>query len=108
MDTPGLRELQLWDAGEGISQTFSDIESLAARCKFENCLHEGEPGCAVQAALDAGSLEAERLENWRKLQREQAFLQRKIDVGARQSEKRRIKQIMKRVRRMHRDRNANY
>jgi ribosome biogenesis GTPase / thiamine phosphate phosphatase len=104
IDTPGLRELQLWDADEGTSQTFSDMASLAARCRFGNCRHEGEPGCAVQAAIEAGELNFGRLENWKKLQREQEFLRRKIDPEARQNEKRRVKQLMRGVRRLYRDR----
>lgn len=104
MDTPGLRELQLWDADEGISQTFADIESLAGHCRFGNCRHGGEPGCAVQAAIDAGELDRSRFENWRKLQRELEFLRRKIDPDARQNEKQRIKQLMRGVNKMYRDR----
>jgi ribosome biogenesis GTPase len=102
MDTPGLRELQLWDADDGISQTFADIESLAAQCRFGNCHHAGEPGCAVQSAIDAGVLDVARLENWRKLQRELAFLKRKADPEASHNEKQRIKQIMRGVRQMYR------
>ena len=83
MDTPGLRELQLWDAEQGVEKTFADIDLLAARCRFGDCHHEGEPGCAVQAALDAGAFDAARLENWRKLLREQEFLRRKVDPEAR-------------------------
>lgn|SRR5690348_1240399 len=104
MDTPGLRELQVWDADEGMSQTFSDIESLAARCRFGNCRHDGEPGCAVQAAIDAGELDFLRLENWRKLLREAEFLRRKIDPEARHDQKQRIKQSMRDMRQMYRDR----
>jgi len=104
MDTPGLRELQLWDADQGISQTFADIESLSGRCRFGNCRHKGEPGCAVQAAIDAGLLDLARLENWRKLQRERAFLKRKADPEASHNEKHRIKQLMRGVRKMYRDR----
>jgi ribosome biogenesis GTPase len=104
MDTPGLRELQLWDADEGISQTFADIESLAERCRFGNCRHHGEPGCAVQAAIEAGALDTARLENWRKLQRELEFLHRKIDPDAAQTEKQRIKQLMRGVNKMYRGR----
>lgn len=104
MDTPGLRELQLWDADEGISQTFSDIETLAERCRFGNCRHRAEPGCAVQAAIESGALDTARLENWRKLQRELEFLRRKIDVDARHNEKQRIKQLMRTVNKMYRDR----
>jgi len=104
MDTPGLRELQLWDAEEGLAQTFSDIESLAAQCRFSDCNHTTEPGCAVQAAIKAGALEDWRLANWRKLQREQEFLRRKIDPEARHDERQRVKVLMRGVRQMYRDR----
>jgi len=73
MDTPGLREMQLWDADHGVAQAFADIDSLAARCRFGDCRHEAEPGCAVLAALSAGTLDAARVENRRKLLREQEF-----------------------------------
>lgn len=104
MDTPGLRELQLWDVDEGISHTFADIESLAACCGFGNCRHDGEPGCAVQSAIDAGELALARLENWRKLQREAEFLRRKIDPEARRDQKQWIKESMRGMRQMYRDR----
>jgi ribosome biogenesis GTPase / thiamine phosphate phosphatase len=104
MDTPGLRELQLWDADEGISQAFSDIESLAAQCRFTDCTHAAEPGCAVQAAIKQHALNRSRLENWRKLRREQEFLRRKVDPQARQDEKERVKVLMRGVRQMYRDR----
>jgi ribosome biogenesis GTPase / thiamine phosphate phosphatase len=87
MDTPGLREMQLWDAEQGVAQTFADIDALAAQCRFVDCRHEGEPGCAVLAAVGAGELDGARLENRRKLLREQEFLQRKIDPEARQEHK---------------------
>src|SRR5215472_88108 len=104
MDTPGLRELQLWDAQEGILHAFADIDALAAQCRFTNCNHKAEPGCAVQAAIVAGSLDLERLDNWRKLRREMEFLQRKTDPAARQEEKQRIKQVMRGMRKMYRER----
>ena len=104
MDTPGLRELQLWDVDEGISHTFADIRSLAACCRFGNCRHDGEPGCAAQAAIDAGVLDVARLENWRKLQRELEFLRRKIDPEAKHDQKHRIKQTMRGMRQMYHDR----
>lgn len=91
MDTPGLRELQLWDAAEGIAQTFGDIDLLAAQCRFSDCRHEAEPGCAVQAALQNGTLDPGRVENRRKLLREQEFVRRKMDPEARQQEKERVK-----------------
>ena len=104
IDTPGLRELQLWDADKGISQTFTDIQSLAAACQFGNCRHQGEPGCAVQQALEDGTLEPARLENWRKVLREQAFLLRKTDAGVQKQAKQRIKTISRAVRRLYQDR----
>ena len=104
MDTPGLRELQLWDADEGISQAFADIDALAAQCRFTDCNHAAEPGCAVQAAIQAGALDVERLDNRRKLQREQEFLRRKIDPEARHNEKQRVKLLMRGVRQMYQDR----
>ena len=93
MDTPGLREMQLWNAEKGVAQTFADIDSLAAQCRFGDCRHEGEPGCAVQAALDAGTFDWRRVENRRKLLREQEFLRRKVDPEARQEQKEQWKQI---------------
>ncbi len=72
LDTPGMRELQLTDAAEGIAGVFADIVDLAATCRFANCRHESEPGCAVLAAVEVGDLEAERLARFRKLQREDA------------------------------------
>jgi ribosome biogenesis GTPase len=87
MDTPGLREMQLWDAQEGVAQTFADIDLLAERCQFSDCRHEGEPECAVLAAVSSGALDAARLENRRKLLREQEFLRRKIDPEVRQEHK---------------------
>ena len=93
IDTPGLRELQLWGVTEGVEQAFSDIEELAAQCKYGNCGHTTEPGCAVQAAIAEGRLDESRLENQRKLEREQEFLRRKIDPEAQKQEKDRVKVI---------------
>jgi len=101
IDTPGLRELQLWGAIEGVEHTFSDIEELAAQCKYGDCGHTSEPGCAVQAAIAEGRLDADRLESQRKLQREQEFLLRKVDVEARQNEKDRVKLVHRGVRKMY-------
>jgi ribosome biogenesis GTPase / thiamine phosphate phosphatase len=98
IDTPGLRELQLWNAEEGLAQAFADINLLAARCRFSNCRHEMEPGCAVQAAVQAGTLDSARLENRRKLLRERGFLRRKMEPEARSEEKLRIKRLTRQVR----------
>jgi ribosome biogenesis GTPase len=98
IDTPGLRELQLWNAAEGLSETFGDVDELASQCRFTDCQHRNEPGCAVQSALTSGSLDADRLENWRKLQREQEFLLRKMDPEIGATQKKRIKILMRQVR----------
>lgn len=73
LDTPGMRELQLADAASGIGEVFEDIETLAARCRFSDCQHDTEPGCAVRAASDDGTLDPARLARWRKLKAEDAF-----------------------------------
>jgi ribosome biogenesis GTPase len=71
IDSPGIRELQLWDVGDdALGATFSDVEELAAECRFGDCTHEQEPGCAVLAAVESGALPADRFASWRKLQRE--------------------------------------
>ena len=79
LDTPGIRELQLWDVNEGFGTTFDDVESLAAECHFNDCSHDGEPGCAIQSALVDGSLERERYASYTKLQRELRALAIKQD-----------------------------
>ncbi len=104
VDTPGLREMQLWDAEQGVAQTFADIDSLAAQCRFGDCRHEGEPGCAVLAALTAGTLDHARIENRRKLLREQEFLRRKMDPEARQEQKEQWKQIHRAARQKYQQR----
>jgi ribosome biogenesis GTPase len=88
LDTPGMRELQLWDAASGIDAAFEDVEELALTCRFADCAHETEPGCAVLAAVDDGRLELDRLRNWRKLQRELRSLALRQDQRARSEERR--------------------
>jgi ribosome biogenesis GTPase len=82
LDTPGMRELQLWSADEGIGASFGDVEELAAQCRFHDCAHDSEPGCAVRAAIADGTLPAERFESYEKLQRELAMLARRQDKRA--------------------------
>jgi len=82
MDTPGMRELQLWSSGEGLGDTFEDILALAGQCRFRDCHHQAEPGCAVQAALEDGTLETRRYESYLKLQKEIAYQNRKGDLMA--------------------------
>jgi ribosome biogenesis GTPase / thiamine phosphate phosphatase len=106
IDTPGMRELQLWESGDGVSRAFEEIDVLAEQCRFRDCRHRGEPGCAVERAIVAGSLTRERLENRSKLEGELRFLERKGSVEARQAEKRRVKRLQKRVREMYRSRKS--
>lgn len=73
LDTPGMRELQLVDTEAGVAATFADIEELSTQCRFNDCQHQSEPGCAVQSAITAGELEERRLQNYEKLMREQAM-----------------------------------
>ncbi|CAM5533743.1 Small ribosomal subunit biogenesis GTPase RsgA [Mycolicibacterium aubagnense] len=88
LDTPGMRELGLWDTGAGLSATFADIEELASRCRFRDCSHGGEPGCAIEAALQDGSLAEDRWLGYGKLQRELAYLDRRDDPVAQGEERR--------------------
>ena len=94
IDTPGLREIQLWDAGaEALDATFADVEELAADCRFRDCAHAREPGCAVLAAVDDGTLALDRLRSWRKLQRELEAIAARTDHRLRVARKKRWKQI---------------
>ena len=92
LDTPGMRELSLWDAA-GVDQSFTDLEAIVAACRFGNCSHNGEPGCAVAAALADGTLDGGRLESWQKLVRESAHHARRVDALARAEERRKWKAI---------------
>ncbi len=83
IDTPGLRGVGLWDAEVGVGQVFSEIEERSARCRFHDCAHESEPGCAVRAAVDAGELPVRRLESYRKLMRENQWIVAKTDARLR-------------------------
>lgn len=79
IDTPGMRLLGMWSDDSGLSHTFDDVESLVTSCRFADCTHSDEPGCAVLAAIDAGSLDEKRLANYKRLQREIAFQDRRKD-----------------------------
>ena len=89
IDTPGMRELQLWDVGNAVRDTFDDIAALAASCRFTDCAHRDEPRCAVKAAVEDGSLAADRLDSYLRLQAELAHLERQQDERALNEEKRR-------------------
>lgn len=88
VDTPGLRELGLWADDDGLDRTFDEIERLAARCRFPDCGHEGEPGCAVRAAVENGALDPARLESYLKLRRELRFIELKKDEKTRRQRER--------------------
>jgi ribosome biogenesis GTPase / thiamine phosphate phosphatase len=97
VDTPGIRALEVLGAERGVDETFDDVIDLAATCRFSDCRHEGEPGCAVQAALADGRLTAARLASHRKLERESARLAREGDPRARAEHRRTWKIIHKSV-----------
>jgi len=97
VDTPGLREVQLWSADDGIQEAFSDVDELAADCRFNDCAHMREPGCAVQEAIDEGRLPRERLQSYRALQRELRRLALKQDARLRSEERKKwVKQVRSR------------
>jgi ribosome biogenesis GTPase len=98
IDTPGLRGVGLTDAGEGLDLVFSDIEVLAGSCRFSDCAHRSEPGCAVRVALDSGELPERRWESYLKLQREARWMAMRHDARLRAEERDRWKRIHKEVR----------
>lgn len=95
IDTPGMRELQLWNGDDGISNSFSDIEEFAGHCKFRDCQHEKESGCAIKLAIANGEMEEDRLRSYKKLLRELAFLERRQDKKAQSDEKKKWKSMTK-------------
>jgi ribosome biogenesis GTPase len=104
IDTPGMRELQLWDVTEGAKDTFEDIDELAASCHFTNCRHKDEPRCAVKAAVEAATLPADRLASYLKLQDELRELDAKRDARALIEEKRRGKTMGKSMKQFYKQR----
>ena len=98
IDTPGMRELQLWSADDGLGAAFADIDAIARACRFRDCSHGAEPGCAVHDAVRTGTLSAERLEHWRQLARELAFLARKHDERLRSEARSRIRSLTRGLR----------
>ena len=79
IDTPGMRELGMWDVSEGLSESFADVEQFSGKCKFRDCTHENEPGCAVREAIRNGSLDPERFESYKKLKAEAKYSENEID-----------------------------
>ena len=93
IDTPGLREAQLWKGEDGLGSLFEDIERIGLDCRFSNCEHRSEPGCAIKAAIASGELDPARLESYRKLQRELRAVAARSDARLRSEERRKWKQI---------------
>ena len=93
IDTPGLREAQLWEGDEALGSVFEDIEELALQCRFSDCAHDTEPGCAIKTALAVGTLDSARFQSYAKLQRELRFVASKSDVRLRLEERKKWKQI---------------
>ncbi len=98
IDTPGLRAVALQGGDEALARAFADVEDLAVACRYADCAHIGEPGCAVQASVDAGDLPVARVDSWRRLQRELAFQDRRRDARLRSQDKQRWKAISKQQR----------
>jgi ribosome biogenesis GTPase len=90
VDTPGMRAIGLWDAEDGLDRAFEDIDVIAVGCRFGDCAHDAEPGCAVRAAIERGELDATRLESRRKLERELKSIERRMSVAAERAESRRM------------------
>ncbi|AVH25050.1 ribosome small subunit-dependent GTPase A [Nocardia cyriacigeorgica] len=106
IDTPGLRGVGLWEASEGLERTFSDIEALAADCRFSDCAHDAEPGCAVRAAIDSGAITERRLDSYRKLARENEWMAARSDKRLRAEREKVWRDISKQHRRMFREKNS--
>lgn len=106
IDTPGLRELQVWEAESGLQETFADIEELARECRFRDCSHEAEPGCAVRAAVARGDLAAERLESYHALRREMQLIEQKQEHRARSESRRQAKVANRALRKRIQDKNG--
>ena len=100
IDTPGIRELQLWSADDGLAEAFVDIEALSAGCRFKDCTHQVEPGCHVREALEQGALDSRRFENYMKMLGELSYLERRQDTGAARAEREKWKPIAKQAKRI--------
>ena len=98
LDTPGMRELQLWEGAEGLRETFDDIEAIALTCRFSDCGHESEPGCAIREAVEAGILDRERFWSYVKLQKEIRSFEIRHDARARRTNQQKWKQLTKAAR----------
>jgi ribosome biogenesis GTPase len=108
LDSPGMRELSVWGADEGVSASFEDVEALIEQCRFHDCRHKNEPGCAVRGAIEAGELDEARFQGYQKLQRELAFEGRKEDPLARAEMRKIHTQRVKNYRARQKARSARY
>jgi ribosome biogenesis GTPase len=104
LDTPGMRELQLLVSERGLRETFEEIEAAAALCRFTDCGHEGEPGCAVREALDEGRIDPERYQNYRKMQAEMRHAATLVDPRKAHDEKERVKRIHRDLKKVYKKR----
>ncbi len=95
VDTPGMRELQLWGDEDSLTGSFPDVDGFAAHCRFSDCAHGNEPDCAVREAVDSGALDLERFDSWRQLRRELEYLQRKTDGAAARAYRKKWKAVSK-------------
>jgi ribosome biogenesis GTPase len=98
IDTPGMRELRLIESGDGLADTFADIEEAALNCRYRDCLHENEPGCAVNKAISNGTLDGKRLVNYKKMRREIEIYAIKNNARLKREEEKKWKQIAKSIR----------
>jgi ribosome biogenesis GTPase len=108
LDSPGLREMQLWGSGENAGKVFPEVELLADQCRFRDCSHNAEPGCAVREALEQGTLAEERFNSYQELQRELAYLNRREDDKAAREDKIRWKKISQFAKELNKDRKRRY
>ena len=104
IDTPGLRLPRVWGQAGGLRSVFADIDELAQRCRFRDCSHGGEPGCAVAAAIADGRLPADRLAGMEKLAREEAWIASRRDERAGAQRKQRAKRLQRELRRTYEER----
>ncbi|PWR69795.1 ribosome small subunit-dependent GTPase A [Methanospirillum lacunae] len=106
IDTPGLREIRIWTAGESVAETFDDIIEYATRCRFTDCSHNNEPGCAVRKAIEDGVLSHDRFTRYQKILKEISFEREKADIGLKRFEKKRFREISKLSKEITLDRNT--
>nr|WP_319538217.1 ribosome small subunit-dependent GTPase A [uncultured Methanospirillum sp.] len=106
IDTPGLREIRIWTAEESIAETFDDIQEYATQCRFSDCTHNDEPGCAVRQAIEDGVLNQDRFIRYRKILKEVSFEREKAEIGLKRFEKKKFREISKLSKEITLDRNA--